>query len=185
MADQKSVEIVPASVDQKRDLIDIYFPEKTKKDDYYKKLTEKQQEYTEKYEPFCYTCAKLDFDDEVRRVTSELSRTSFSKMVLSAINWIPTSVSGSISRPTMKGRIREPSVFRVIRSRTWRCPTPTATVSTSRPVATPSMATTSTTGRASAMVRPDPEPATGFISSTIRAITPSATTASTCINMES
>ena len=79
MADQKSVEIVPASVDQKRDLIDIYFPEKTKKDDYYKKLTEKQQEYTEKYEPFCYTCAKLDFDDEVRRVTSELSRTSFTK----------------------------------------------------------------------------------------------------------
>ena len=79
MAEQKEVEIVKANAEQRKNFIDIGMPEKTKKDEYYKELTEKQQECTEKYIPFCYTCAKNDFDDEVKRVTVELSRSAFTK----------------------------------------------------------------------------------------------------------
>jgi len=39
-----------------------------------KQLRELEKEYTEKHEPFCYPCAKLNFEDEVKRVELELQR---------------------------------------------------------------------------------------------------------------
>ncbi|MDO8622962.1 MAG: hypothetical protein Q7R52_01845 [archaeon] len=79
MAEQKDVEIVRANAEQSKNFIDIGVPEKSKKDEYYKKLVEKQQECTANYVPFCNTCAKNDFDDEIKRVSVELSRSSFTK----------------------------------------------------------------------------------------------------------
>ena len=66
--------IVPASAEQKKNFQDLFYGDKSFKDKFMKKLKEKDKEYAEQFKPFCYTCAKLDYEDEVSRVEKEKKR---------------------------------------------------------------------------------------------------------------
>jgi len=66
--------IVPASIEQKKDFKDIIYGGKTPKQLFIKKLTLKQQEYTKESKPFCYICAKQDWEDQARMKQLEFMR---------------------------------------------------------------------------------------------------------------
>ena len=78
MAEQKEI-IVKASEEQRKNFIDIGIQETSPIDRQYKKLVEKQQECTELHVPFCYQCAKQDFEEETRRAVAEIVRNPFTR----------------------------------------------------------------------------------------------------------
>ena len=66
--------IIPATEQQKNDFQDIWFGNKTPKQEFVKKLSKIQQEYTETHKPFCYVCAKQDYEDAVQTFSEERKR---------------------------------------------------------------------------------------------------------------
>ena len=66
--------IVPANAEQKKDFIDLQYGKKDFKHKFIQRLREMDQEYTKSFKPFCYICAKIDFEDEIKRVQQEVER---------------------------------------------------------------------------------------------------------------
>ena len=66
--------IVPATAEQRKNFQDIVHGQVPFREKFMKRLKEKDSEYTKKYKPFCYTCAKIDYEDEVLRVEREIER---------------------------------------------------------------------------------------------------------------
>ena len=68
--------IVRASSEQKSNFQDIRFGGKTLQQVFLKKLGDIDKEFTETFKPFCYICAKLDFEDKVQSLGLEMTRTN-------------------------------------------------------------------------------------------------------------
>lgn len=66
--------IVPASSKQQKDFKDIVYGEKSYKDKFLKNLKKIQQEFTENHAPYCYICAKQDWEDVLSRAQIEYMR---------------------------------------------------------------------------------------------------------------
>jgi len=47
---------------------------KTFQDYFRKKLIEEEQKYVKKFQPFCFRCAKIDFEDKVEKKIKEMER---------------------------------------------------------------------------------------------------------------
>lgn len=67
--------LVPANADQKKNFRDVQFGGKTFQEKFLQNLRKKQKEYTGKFQPFCFICAKTDFQDKVNSISLELERT--------------------------------------------------------------------------------------------------------------